>query len=466
MENMKELSADYLIIGSGAMGMAFADIILAESDATMIIVDRYAKPGGHWNSAYPFVQLHQPSAYYGVSSKELSGGRIEQGGLNAGLGELAGGADISAYFDDVMRHQMVASGRVQYFPMCDYQGEGRFISKASGKTYHATATRKTVDATFLKTSVPSTHKPSFEIQTDVQFMPLNDLPNVELAPDGYVVIGAGKTGIDACLWLLEQQIDPSMITWIVSRDAWLLDRRNTQMTLDFFFDTMGTQADMLESIAASNDPEDMIGRLESCGYFLRIDPSVKPEMFHAATVSKLEIEALQRIKNVVRLGHVQSIGLNEIYLTNGTIPTTANTVHVDCSASALLDRGSKPVFQDDLITLQMARPYQPVFSAALTAHVELNYTSQEQQNRLCGLVPLPNTTMDFIRFTAAGFMNQYHWSQDKDLQKWMSTNRLDGASSLIKSIPEGDTEKWAVVDRIRQNLPKAAAKLFEFQTVE
>ena len=63
-------------------------------------------------------------------------------------------------------------------------------------------------------------------------------------------------------------------------------------------------------------------------------------------------------------------------------------------------------------------------------------------------------------------MNQYHCSQDKALQKWMSTNRLDGASSLIKSIPEGDTEKWAVVDRIRQNAPKAAAKLFEFQAVE
>jgi cation diffusion facilitator CzcD-associated flavoprotein CzcO len=59
---------------------------LSESDATIIIIDRYAKPGGHWNVAYPFVQLHQPSAFYGVSSKELSSGRIEQEGLNAGLG--------------------------------------------------------------------------------------------------------------------------------------------------------------------------------------------------------------------------------------------------------------------------------------------------------------------------------------------------------------------------------------------
>jgi cation diffusion facilitator CzcD-associated flavoprotein CzcO len=50
---IEELNADYVIIGSGAIGMAFADTILSESDATIIIIDRYAKPGGHWNVAWP-----------------------------------------------------------------------------------------------------------------------------------------------------------------------------------------------------------------------------------------------------------------------------------------------------------------------------------------------------------------------------------------------------------------------------
>jgi len=158
---MIELNADYVIIGSGAVGMAFADILVTESDASLIIIDSYAKPGGHWNVAYPFVQLHQPASFYGVSSKELSGGRLEQGGLNDGLGELSSGPEVLAYFDDVMRHQFLPSGRVQYFPMCDYQGDGVFLSKVNGQTYHATANRKTVDATHLKTTVPSTHTPSF-----------------------------------------------------------------------------------------------------------------------------------------------------------------------------------------------------------------------------------------------------------------------------------------------------------------
>jgi hypothetical protein len=428
---IEELNADYVIIGSGAIGMAFADTILSESDATIIIIDRYAKPGGHWNVAYPFVQLHQPSAFYGVSSKELSSGRVEQEGLNAGLGELSGGAEVSAYFEDVMRH--------------------------------ATAKRKTVDATYLKTTVPKTHTPNFEIGDGVRFMPLNDLPTVTSAPDNYVVVGAGKTGIDACLWLLEQHVEPTMITWIVSREAWLLDRQNTQMTEEFFFDTIGTQAEMVENIAQSESPDDMFKRLEQCGYFLRIDESTTPEMFHAATVSKLEIKQLRRIKNIVRLGHLTSISTTEMKFKKGVLPTTANTLYIDCSASAIVDPGGKPVFSGNLITPQLVRPYQPVFSASLIAHVELNYDSEAEQNRLCGLVPLPNTNVDFIRFTAAALINQYHWSQDDKLQKWISGNRLDGATTLLKSIAKDDTEKWAVVDRIRKNSPLAAVKLLEFQ---
>jgi hypothetical protein len=458
-----ELEADYVIAGSGAVGMAFADVLLSESDATLIIIDRYAKPGGHWNVAYPFVTLHQPASFYGVSSVELSGGRIEQGGLNDGLGELSSGAAVSAYFDDVMRHHFLPSGRVQYFPVSNYLGDGNFVSNVSGERFHATATSKFVDATHLKTSVPSTHTPNFTIDAGVRFMPLNDLPMVEASPDGYVVVGAGKTGIDACLWLLEQGVDPDTITWIVSRDAWLLDRRNTQMTEEFFFDTLGAQAGMMESIAQADSPEDMFDRLENCGYFLRIDRSVQPQMFHGATVTKLEIEALQRITNVIRMGHVTAIAPNEIQLVNGTIPTTPNTIHVDCSACAIPSQEIKPIFASDVITPQLVRPYQPVFSAAFIAHVELTYGTEEEKNQLCGVVALPNTLDDFIRYTAAALLNQYTWSQDRDLQKWVGNNRLDGASNLIRTMEPGDTEKRDVLNRIRASAPDAALKLLEFQ---
>ena len=63
------LETDYLIVGAGAMGMAFADVLMTETDATILLVDRVGRPGGHWNVAYPFVRLHQPSAFYGVNSR-------------------------------------------------------------------------------------------------------------------------------------------------------------------------------------------------------------------------------------------------------------------------------------------------------------------------------------------------------------------------------------------------------------
>jgi cation diffusion facilitator CzcD-associated flavoprotein CzcO len=65
-----QLETDYLVVGAGATGMAFVDTLVAESDADVVMVDRRHRPGGHWLDAYPFVRLHQPSANYGVTSRD------------------------------------------------------------------------------------------------------------------------------------------------------------------------------------------------------------------------------------------------------------------------------------------------------------------------------------------------------------------------------------------------------------
>ena len=72
---MTDIRTDYLVVGSGAVGLAFADTLLAETDAHITIADRHGKPGGHWNDAYSFVALHQPSAFYGVNSMPLGSER-------------------------------------------------------------------------------------------------------------------------------------------------------------------------------------------------------------------------------------------------------------------------------------------------------------------------------------------------------------------------------------------------------
>ena len=118
------IEVDYLVVGAGAMGMAFSDSLFNETDATFAIVDRYGKPGGHWTRSYPHVRLHQPSAFYGVNSRPLGSDRKDTTGGNAGLYELASGAEVIAYFDQVMNHQFLPTGRVHYFPMCEYAEGG------------------------------------------------------------------------------------------------------------------------------------------------------------------------------------------------------------------------------------------------------------------------------------------------------------------------------------------------------
>jgi len=420
------LETDYLIVGSGAVGMAFADVLLTETDANIIIIDKYAAPGGHWNVAYPFVTLHQPSQFYGVSSKELSKGRIDKVGLNKGLFDLASGAEVSTYFKEVMNDTFLPTGRVQYFPLCEYKGDYKFTSMMTGEEYEVKVNKKLVDATYLKTTVPATHIPSFTIAEGVNFMPLNNLTQITTPPKGFVVIGGGKTGIDACLWLLENGVNPDTITWIVSRDAWLIDRQNTQPTEAFFEKSIGNQANQFEAIAQATSITDMFDKLEAKGVFVRIDKSVRPKMFHGATISQMELAELRKIKNVVRKGRVKSIENKQIILDKGTIPTSTDIVHVDCSASAITNLEIKPIFNGNVISPQTVRSYQPVFSAAVIAYVEVNYETEKEKNKLCQVVQLPNHDTDWLKMLAAQMQNQFTWSQDKALRKWIMENRLDG----------------------------------------
>jgi len=421
------LATDYLVIGSGAVGMAFVDTLLDEMpDAGIILVDRFAKPGGHWNSAYPFVTLHQPSAFYGVNSRELSQDVKDTTGLNKGLGDLATGAEILAYFESVMRHKFLASGRVRFFPLSDYVGDGIFKHRLSGTKTKVSA-KKIVDCTYLNTNVPSTHTPNFTVVT---------------------IIGGGKTGIDAIIWLLQNHVPAQNIRWIKSRDAWLLNR--------------GNQANMFEAIAGASSKSDMFDRLEACGYFLRLDKTIRPTMFHGATISEAELAELRKVKDIVRKGRVSSIDADTITFVNGRTEPTLGHVMVDCSASAIKDNVIKPVFQGDTITPQTIRAYQPVFSASMIAWVEAHIEGEAAKNGLTGVVPLPDDLDTFIRMTAANMMNQALWGQNKPLRNWMREQRLDGFSKMVSNVKPDETAKVDILNRMKKAAMPAMGKLQSF----
>ena len=168
MGEQRQVETDYLVVGAGAMGVAFVDSLIEHSDADVVMVDRRHRAGGHWLDSYPFVQLHQPSANYGVNSTLLGQDRIEPDGSDAGFYERASGTEICGYFDEIMRHRLLGSGRVRFFPMCDYLGDRRFRSCVTDEVTEVTVRRRVVDATYMATRVPATDPPPFGVADGVQ----------------------------------------------------------------------------------------------------------------------------------------------------------------------------------------------------------------------------------------------------------------------------------------------------------
>jgi cation diffusion facilitator CzcD-associated flavoprotein CzcO len=94
----RRVEADYLVVGAGAMGMAFTDALIDHADVRVALVDRRHGVSGHWLEAYPFVRLHQASAFYGVASTLLGGAQLQQRGPEQGLQERASQAEICVYY--------------------------------------------------------------------------------------------------------------------------------------------------------------------------------------------------------------------------------------------------------------------------------------------------------------------------------------------------------------------------------
>jgi hypothetical protein len=457
---MTTIETDYLIVGAGVSGMAFADSLIAESDADVVIVDRRHRPGGHWNDAYPFVRLHQPSAYYGVNSRVLGSDSIDEFGPNSGFYERATAAEICDYFQRVLDEHLLPSGQVRFFGMCDYigdfSGEHRFVSRTTGEVRTVRVRRKVVDATYLEPLVPSTHTPSFSVDPNVRLIPVNDLVTLSEPGSGYTVIGAGKTGMDACTWLLDSGVAPEKIRWIRPRDSWVHDRTFMQ-PLDLLGKMIEGFSLQLEAAAHAETVEQLFRSLEERGQLARLDPAVEPSMYHAAILSQDELENLRLIENVVRHGRVTRIGEDRIDLETGSVSTDRDQVYVDCTASATTRPQVRPVFEPGRITLQQVRILQPAFNSALIAFIESARDNDGEKNRLCPAHQYPDSPLGWLSVTSFGQRIQTLWFDQPDLIGWMEGSRLNLTRGLIKRA--GDPEMQPVIARLFANREPAIDNL-------
>lgn len=450
---MTVIETDYLVVGAGAAAMAFADALIAESDVDVVMVDRRHRAGGHWNDAYSFVRLHQPSAFYGVNSRVLGSDAIDEVGPNKGFYERATAAEICDYYHRVLEEQLLGSGQVRFFAMCDYLGnrssEHQLVSRLTGKATTVRVRRKLVDATYLESSVPATHPPPFEVDPGVRLIPPNDLVDLAEPATGYTILGSGKTAMDTCQWLLDHGVAQEAIRWVKPREAWLLDRAFLQPLELVASQIEGVSLD-LESAAHAEDVDDLFCRLEACGQLIRLDPDIEPTMYRGATVSVAELEDLRRIEGVIRQGRVRHLGADRIVLEEGWVRTDRGQVHVDCTAAGLRTARAHPIFEPHRITLQPVRIGNTCFNAALVGFVEASRDEDADKNRLCPPNPQPNAAADWISTTFISHRAQARWFAEADLRAWLNRSRLNMARGITDH--RDDPRVQSALARLAENI--------------
>ncbi|MBV9424788.1 MAG: hypothetical protein JOZ98_17890 [Solirubrobacterales bacterium] len=421
--------------------MAFADTLMAHTDADVVIVDRRHRPGGHWLDAYPFVRLHQPSAYYGVESRTLGNDHIDEHGPNAGFYERASAAEICDYYSRVLDENLLPTGRVRFFGMSEHRGwDGNghlVVSLLDGSETVVKPRRKIVDATYVQSEIPSLHIPRFTVEPGVTLVPPNGLVDLGEPAGRFTVIGAGKTAIDTCVWLIEAGVDPDRIRWIRGRDPWQFDRNFTQ-PMDLVASYMRLQARWVEAAAAAENGRDFARRLENAGVFVRIDPGVEPLAFRGATVSPREIDALRTIEHVVRPGRVRSIGRTTVSTDANDVPSSPREVYVDCTAAGIPPAPARRVFAPGHITIQYVAVGFLPWCAATIAFVESTGLDDEEKNWLCPPVVFSGDVADLARLAYVAIRGQVARVRHEAVGPWNAASRLNPARAAPDHVDNAD----------------------------
>ncbi len=453
----ESLETDYLVVGAGAMGMAFTDALIDHADVHVTLVDRRKTASGHWQDAYPFVQLHQASLFYGVASTMLGSGAVQQSGPEAGLQERARQPEIQAYYDDILHRRFLGSGRVTFLGESEYQTDGSshlVTSRVSGETVEVDVRRSVVDAAYLSPKIPATTPPPFDFTGDVRVVTVNELARLDGAPSRYVIVGSGKTATDAIVWLLANGVEPDRILWVRPRDPWMLNRAVVQPDPVV---ALGLAADTMAAAAHAESLDDLFLRLEAAGVMLRIDSDVTPTMAKTPTLGAWELDLLRTIEHVVRLGHIRHVTRHEIVLDLGSVPLATDSLIVHCAASGHRYPPLVPIWGPDKIRLQTIRAGFPCFNAALAGYVEATRNDARDRNRLCPPNTLPDNPANWARMQVRGTIATRRYNAEPDIAAWANGCALNPAR--IEPSQRNDPAVQAAAARLAEHADGGLARM-------
>ncbi|KAG7349641.1 FAD-dependent pyridine nucleotide-disulfide oxidoreductase [Nitzschia inconspicua] len=308
----KILECDYLVVGAGAASLAFIDTLLTELPNTkVILIDKKEQPGGHWQDAYGFVRLHQPSLVYGVASKQLEGNwlKLVTTKLTLPWNHRATKQEILKYFGDFVNDK-IATKQLEFYPNSTYNfemepsdGLHSFSDVHGTINYQVKVNIKLVDGTAGECIVPSQNPLQIPFDDGITVMTPNDVYDAHLQgkylrSKKFVVLGAGKTAMDTVVFLQRtMNVKPNDIAWVIPNDVWML-------RLDGNGNPWSWPVKLLE---CEGDEAKASLELERKGMLDRLDKDITPTRFRFPVIPKDELKLLRKIEKTIRRGRATAL---------------------------------------------------------------------------------------------------------------------------------------------------------------
>jgi hypothetical protein len=91
--------------------------------------------------------------------------------------------------------------------------------------------------------------------------------------------------------------------------------------------------------------------------------------------------------------------------------------------------------------------------------VEATFDDDAEKNALCTPIVPPTLATDWLRMLEVSMKNQQRWSRHPELQQWLAGSRLNALFNTVARIRPDETEKIALMQRYRQAIKPAVARL-------
>eukprot|EP00392_Amoebophrya_sp_AT5.2_P009794 g9822.t1 len=388
----------YLVVGAGAPALAFIDTLITlnevdekiTKDAPIVLIDRHDAPGGHWNDAYEFVRLHNPSLVYGVSSKQLEGSWLTQNLLKLRLptAHRATKHEILAYYSGVLK-TWKEKGLVKFFGGVEFDfqkakgnldraevckvwssesevGELEDARRSSGSDstsgssrtskfgnpntlttntdtivaadaelpafdfvllqnrnarFQVSVAEKLVNATLGENIVPTANNMPFRVEGQGRIevrvpSELHTLPPSSFASKKFCILGGGKTGMDALVWLQRDKgVGADRISWVTGTETWMLNRERlaspgvlADAVLDAMLNAGGPEeTGYLETALTELERSDLLRSIDGTGAHRPTDTDFRFPITDLEELSYLRKPQL--VKH--RQGHVAKLSLDD-----------------------------------------------------------------------------------------------------------------------------------------------------------